>query len=56
MNWRELLKSQKGYVDLGTAGYVIQIAAAFALGGLVALKVYWKKIINWFRRNKNEKR
>jgi hypothetical protein len=47
--------SELGYVDLGTAGYVIQLAIAFVLGGLVTLKIYWRKIKNWFRRNNDDK-
>jgi hypothetical protein len=31
------------YIDLGTGSYVLQMLAAFCLGFLFALKLYWKR-------------
>jgi len=36
------------YVDPGTGSYLIQLLIASILGGLFALKVYWRKLIDFF--------
>ena len=33
-----------GYIDPGTGSFIIQILIAGFLGGLYAVKFYWKKI------------
>lgn len=38
------------YLDPGTGSYFLQIAAAFALGGLYLLKIYWRKLASLVRR------
>jgi hypothetical protein len=42
------------YLDPGTGSIILQSLVAGFLGALVALKVYWGKIIGFFRRNKGE--
>jgi hypothetical protein len=37
------------YLDPGTGSYMLQILIAAALGGVYALKVYWAKILYFFR-------
>ena len=42
------------YIDPGVGSLVIQVIAAVALSGLITLRVYWKKVINVFRRKHNK--
>lgn len=42
------------YLDPGTGSFIIQILLAGLLGIGVAVKVYWKKIMTYFKRNKGE--
>ena len=37
------------YVDPGTGSLVIQLAIGAVAGGLVAIKVFWGRIRNWFK-------
>ncbi|OFY26523.1 MAG: hypothetical protein A2275_10880 [Bacteroidetes bacterium RIFOXYA12_FULL_35_11] len=32
------------YLDPGTGSYIMQLLIAFVLGGLFAIKLYWKKV------------
>ena len=32
------------YVDPGTGSYILQLIAGFIFGGLLGVKIYWKKI------------
>lgn len=36
------------YIDPGTGSYLVQLLIATILGGLFALKTYWRKILNLF--------
>ena len=38
------------YLDPGTGSYLFQLLIGGALGGMVALKLYWKDIVNFFRK------
>lgn len=40
------------YLDPGTGSYLLQVALATLLGGLVTLRLYWKKLKNRFRGSK----
>jgi len=40
------------YLDPGTGSFIIQMLAAGLLGGVVAVRIYWKKIVAWFKRKK----
>lgn len=40
------IKILLAYVDPGTGSYLIQMLIAALLGGMFALKVYWKRLTN----------
>lgn len=40
------------YLDPGTGSFIIQMLMAGLLGGAVAVRIYWKKIVAWFKRKK----
>lgn len=50
-----ILQNFPAYLDPGTGSLIIQILVASFLGGLFMLKVYWKKVKAWFKRNKDDK-
>ncbi len=37
------------YLDIGTGSYIFQIIIAFMIGGLYAVKIFWTKIILFFK-------
>lgn len=39
----------QAYVDPGTGSYVLQLLIAGLLGALFALKVFWYKIVRFFK-------
>jgi len=39
-----------GYIDPGTGSFVIQILIGSALGCLLAVKIFWRKIVGFFGR------
>ncbi|MEJ2104275.1 MAG: hypothetical protein P8X47_06820 [Ignavibacteriaceae bacterium] len=41
------------YIDPGTGSYLIQLLIASILGGLFALKVYWRKLLVFFSNKFN---
>ncbi len=46
------------YIDPGTGSYIIQLVLAGILGGLFAIKIFWKKIqlfIKSIKRSKGDK-
>ncbi len=40
------------YLDPGSGSFIIQMLLAGVLGIAVAVRIYWKKIIAFFKRNK----
>lgn len=52
-------KTTYAYVDSGTGSYVVQVVIATILGGMFAVKMYWKKmrsfVEKFFSKNDNEK-
>lgn len=42
------------YLDPGSGSYLLQLLIAGALGGLVALRLYWSRIVAFFRRRNGE--
>lgn len=40
-----------GYIDPGAGSYLIQILIAAFLGAAFGIKVFWKKIIGFFRKS-----
>lgn len=43
-------KAAHAYLDPGTGSFILQVVAAGALGGLFALKTFWRQIIDFFQR------
>ena len=41
-----------GYIDPGTGSMIFQMLAALLFGALFAVKLYWKKIMFFFRKNR----
>lgn len=48
MNLENTFKIVLAYVDPGTGSYLLQMLIAAILGGLFAIKMYWKKIMYFF--------
>jgi len=42
-------KNSYAYLDPGTGSYILQIIVASLLGALFAVKVFWRKIVNFFK-------
>jgi hypothetical protein len=40
------------YLDPGTGSYVLQLAVAAVLGAMVTLRLYWRRVKDWFRGTK----
>lgn len=40
----DVLARPKGYLDPGSGSYLLQLLIAAALGGLFALRIYWKRV------------
>jgi hypothetical protein len=38
------------YLDAGTGSYLIQIIIAIALGGAFGIKIFWRRIFEFFKR------
>ena len=51
MNFKIFLKPLM-YLDPGTGSFLIQMLLAGLLGIAVAVRIYWKKIVALFRKNK----
>jgi len=43
------------YLDPGSGSFIIQMLLAGLLGIAVAVRIYWKKIVAFFRRGKSLK-
>lgn len=43
------------YLDPGSGSFIIQMILAGFLGIAVAIRIYWKKIVVFFKRNKASK-
>lgn len=43
------------YLDPGSGSFIIQMLLAGFLGLAVAVKIYWKKIVAFFKKNKSGK-
>ena len=41
------------YLDPGSGSFIIQMLLAGLLGIAVAVRIYWKKIMSFFKRSKN---
>ena len=40
------------YLDPGSGSFIIQMLLAGLLGVAVAIRIYWKKIVKFFRKDK----
>ena len=40
----------QAYIDPGTGSYVVQAVVAAAMGGMVAIKMYWQRIKGFLSR------
>lgn len=40
------------YLDPGSGSFILQLAIATLLGGIFVLKAYWQKLLNLFRKDK----
>ena len=40
------------YIDPGTGSYIIQVVAAVAFGGILALRIFWGKLKALFGKGK----
>ncbi|HOD83827.1 MAG: hypothetical protein BWX88_04858 [Planctomycetes bacterium ADurb.Bin126] len=38
-----------GYIDPGTGSFVLQVLVGAALGSLMALKIFWRRIVSFVR-------
>lgn len=55
------VKPAQAYLDPGTGSYITQLAIGFLIGGGYFVKMYWQKIIVFFksildRKQKNEEK
>ena len=41
------------YLDPGTGAFIIQGLLAAVFGTILTLKLYWRKIVNYFKKNKD---
>jgi hypothetical protein len=44
------------YIDPGTGSYMLQMLIALAVGAAFALKLFWKRILGFFRRGASKSR
>jgi len=42
------------YLDPGTGSMIVQVIIGSVLAGLYMAKVYWRKIVQFFKKNKSE--
>lgn len=42
------------YLDPGSGSFILQILIASLMGGLLALKIYWRKITAFFKKDKTQ--
>jgi len=47
----QLISSKQvfAYLDPGTGSYIFQVLIAALIGGLVTIKMFWRKIINFIK-------
>jgi hypothetical protein len=38
------------YLDPGTGSFLIQLLAGVLVGGLLAVKIYWRKLVSFFKK------
>ena len=50
----DILFKPLAYLDPGTGSFIIQMILAGVLGIAVAVRIYWKKIVAFFRKDKSD--
>lgn len=38
------------YLDPGTGSFLLQLLAGVLVGGLLAVKIYWRKLVSFFKK------
>ena len=51
-----LSRKAYAYIDPGTGSYIFQMMIAFFVGGLFAIKVFWRKIKGFFGQLSSKER
>lgn len=49
--WLLVLAPANAYVDPGTTGYVFSLIVAFFAAAGMTLKLFWRRIVGFFRRD-----
>ncbi len=44
------------YLDGNTVTMIVQLGVGVAVGGLVAVKFYWQRLLDFFSKNKDQPR
>lgn len=42
------------YLDPGSGSFLIQLLIGALMGGALAIKIYWRKIVSFFKKDKPE--
>ncbi|MFT4521346.1 MAG: hypothetical protein ACI8ZN_000275 [Bacteroidia bacterium] len=50
-----ILPNAFAYLDPGSGSYILQMIVAGALGGLYAIKLYWYRIVSFFKGGSSKK-
>lgn len=51
-----LVLDASAYIDPGTGSYALQIAIAFLIGLAFSIRMFWKKIVAFFRKTFRSKK
>ena len=51
-----LTDTTQAYLDPGTGSYLFQLIIASMLGGLFALKTWWRSVKSFFQRHRRDKK
>lgn len=52
--YSSVLSSSHLYLDPGSGSFLLQILLATILGGAFAVKVFWRKIVSFFKKTPEE--
>jgi hypothetical protein len=47
-----LCRESFAYLDPGAGSYILQVVAAMFFGAIFAVKIYWKRLTDFFLRKK----
>jgi hypothetical protein len=51
--WFIAAQPAQAYIDPGSSSFIIQILIGAAAGGALAIATFWRRIVAFFRRNKD---